>query len=210
MAAYKVTITNQDLCALGGVHVRRNYVAIAKRTLAAVDVSGISVLEATGNLDLSGIRSFDLPAPIPNYILLHSEIYSVTSTSSEEIRFDDPGYSAGSVTCIVLRGDLDLLGVEYRFVDCSRVVRFLEENPYLVSWLLEALTPLQTYLPGASLFLGVVNDPDALKGDELIVTARRDWTVEEALDALNTFDDAWWLDNIQCAADKVTFTVEHE
>jgi len=131
-------------------------------------------------------------------------------TSSEEIRFDDRQDSARSVTCIASRGDLDVLGVKYRFVDNSRVVRFLEENPYLISLLLEALTPLQMYLPAASLFLEVVNDPDALKGDELIVTARRDWTVEEALDALSTFDDAWWLDNIQRAAGNVTITVEHE
>lgn len=207
MAAYKVTRTNQDLCTLGGVHVRRNYIAIAQRTLVAVDVGGFSILEATGNLNPSGVHSFDLPAPTPNYILLHSGIYGPTPTSSEKITVYD---RARSVTCIVSMGDLDLLGVEYEFVDNSRVVRFLEENPCLISLLLEALTPLQTYLPGASLFLEVVNDPDALKGDELIVTARRDWTVEEALDALNEFDDAWWLDNIQRAAGKVIITVEHE
>ncbi len=209
MAAYKVTRTNQEVCTLGGVRVRRNYVAIAQRTLVAVDVGGFPILEATGNLNPSGVQSFDLPAPTPSYILLHSEIYGVTLTSSEEIRFDDRQDSARSVTCIASRGDLDVLGVKYRFVDYSKVVRFLEENPYLVSLLLEALTPLQTYLPGASLFLEVVIDPDALKGDEFIVTARRDWKVEEALEALDKFNDAWWLDNIQRADGKLTITVEH-
>lgn len=187
MSDHEVTKANQDLSTSGDVHVRLYRVPIAQHTLATVDVGSFPILEATGNLILSGVLSLDLPAG-----------------------FDDPQYSAGSVTCITSRGDLDLLGVEYQFVDYSRVARFLEENPYLVSLLLEALTPLQTYLPGASLSLEVVIDPDARKGDEFVVTARRDWKVEEALEALDKFNDAWWLDNIQRAADKVTFTVERK
>lgn len=209
MAIYKVTLTSQALCALKGGHVQRDRSAIAQCTHAAVHAGGVLV-KVTGDLSPSGMHCFDPPTLIPTHIPLLSENYGPTSISGEEITLDDPQYSAGSVTCVASQADLHLLGVEYQFVDYSRVVRLLEENPYLISLLLEALIPLQAYLPGASLFLEVVNDPDALKGDELIVTARRDWTVEEALDALDKFDDAWWLDNIQRAAGNVTITVEHE
>lgn len=209
MANYRVTRTNQELYTLGGTHVRRDYSEIAQRTHVAIQAGGVLVT-MTGVLSLSGIHFSEPTTRVAAHFPLLLENYGPTPISGEEIPSNDPQYSAGSVTCIASQADFDLLGVKYQFVDYSKVVRFLEENPYLISLLLEALIPLQAYLPGASLFLGVVNDPDALKGDELIVTARRDWTVEEALDALKTFDDAWWLDNIQRAADRVTITVEHE
>lgn len=207
MDTYSVTGTNQMLYLHGGAHVRRDRSEIAQGTHVAVHAGGLLV-EVTGNVLLSGY-TFDPSALPQTHNVLHSKNYGRTSISVEEIACDDPDYSVGSVTCIASQADFDLLGVKYQFVDSSRVFRFLEENPYLISLLLEALTPLQTHLPGASLFLEVVNDPDALKGDELIVTARRDWSVEEALDALSKFNDAWWLDSIQRAVDKVTITVEH-
>lgn len=93
------------------------------------------------------------------------------------------------------------------FTGSKEVNVFLGNNTHLYELLLDAAVPIYTHFPGALLSLEVINDPNACKGDELIVTVKRDWTVGEALKAMDEFDEAWWLDNIDHAGGKMIITV---
>jgi transcriptional regulator with XRE-family HTH domain len=98
-------------------------------------------------------------------------------------------------------------------VDHEDVSRMLSDEPDLVPLISEAAEQLSKYFPGAGIRLSHMFDPEG-EGEELILAAHVDYgvdsdpNVDEAMDALDRFDQDWWLQNIRRANGLLIVTLE--
>jgi hypothetical protein len=91
----------------------------------------------------------------------------------------------------------------------DEVLAFLEENPFLVSLLIEAYSPIQHYFPDSNLFLEMFADPESTDDHQLLVALiATHLSPEEALIKLDQLDEDWWLDVMDRAQGKLCINVE--
>ena len=98
-------------------------------------------------------------------------------------------------------------------VDGANVERLLRSSPDLVPLINEAADQLARYFPGAGIRLSHMFDPEG-EGEELILGALpyqevdTDPDVDEAMEALDRFDQDWWLQNVRRANGLLIVTLE--
>jgi transcriptional regulator with XRE-family HTH domain len=80
-------------------------------------------------------------------------------------------------------------------VDEDDVGRMLQAEPDLAPLINEAAEQLLVFIPDARLSLKHLVDPDWDEGEELLLSVSTDLEVDEALEALNRFDQEWWFAN---------------
>ncbi len=95
----------------------------------------------------------------------------------------------------------------YTLRDRAEVIRFLQENPFLVSVVREAYDPIQKHFVGANVFLELSADPEA-DHEELLISIATDLDVGKARANLKLFDHDWWLHALDRAQGKVCIDVE--
>ncbi|MBI3697210.1 MAG: hypothetical protein HY238_20540 [Acidobacteria bacterium] len=95
----------------------------------------------------------------------------------------------------------------YRLRDRAEVLRFLRENPFLISLVREAYNPIQKHFAGAQVFLEVSPDAEA-EHEELLISIETDLDVGKARANLKRFDHDWWLHALDRAQGKVCIDVE--
>lgn len=93
--------------------------------------------------------------------------------------------------------------------DQAEVSQFLQRYPFLVTLLLEAHRNIMKYFPGNSqVYLTVATDPEDLSADQLVVSIATDLDPEQATNALDGFDEQWWLKSLRSMQGKLCITLE--
>ena len=95
----------------------------------------------------------------------------------------------------------------YGYVDKTKVNQFLEQNPFLVPVLYEALPHLRKFFPEAQLLLEYWYDYENPKWVSLFVRIKTAYEVEEELKRLDQFDAEWWLNAPDEVVEKLDISV---
>jgi hypothetical protein len=105
----------------------------------------------------------------------------------------------------------------YTLMHRDRVLRFLNEHPFLVTILLEAYGQIGVHFPPSRLFLDVVTDPEVagaeageVNSEELVLSIATRLDVKEALDRLVHLDNDWWLAAVPRAEGKLCINLEFQ
>ncbi|MSP12380.1 MAG: hypothetical protein EXR62_05415 [Chloroflexi bacterium] len=97
----------------------------------------------------------------------------------------------------------------YAMRDSSSVQSFLESHPQLVGLLLEAYPHLlESFGPQPEVILEVVRNPEAEEPDQLFAYIRTSLPISDALARLDTFDETWFLDQLDRVDDLFNFNLE--
>lgn len=105
----------------------------------------------------------------------------------EEVTAMNPALAVMSLA----QKDLEQLERLYILRDGDTVIRFLEEHLFLLPELLEVPGKIQAHFPNAPLSLQLVLDPEEPGLDHLTVGIGTTLSVDEAMDQLDHFDEAW-------------------
>ena len=108
----------------------------------------------------------------------------------------------------VHEGRRDWLRGRYTLRDERAVDDFLLDNSFLVDLLCTVAVKLEEHLLECELFLEVISYPDSVDDKQLVVSVRADMSDEDTDDALDRFEDDWWLDNLHRAQGKVCIVLE--
>lgn len=84
-------------------------------------------------------------------------------------------------------------------VEADEVRRLLRAHPEITPVINEAADQLVRFIPDARLSLEVVVDPEYGDDEELLLGVGTSLQGLEALDALDRFDEAWWISNVRRA-----------
>jgi hypothetical protein len=90
----------------------------------------------------------------------------------------------------------------YRVRDYASVAEYIRDHAVPIDFLFDIARELEAVFPDAPLSMEVVTDPEEGTG-QLLISAATDSPLEEALDRLRQFDEAWWLDNVHRAHGQV-------
>src|SRR5271165_2545113 len=105
-----------------------------------------------------------------------------------------------------IRRDIEALRISYVFADES-VANFLSRHRAFPSVLSEAIAPLKKCFGTDKIFrLEVSADEDELR--TLYVVVRWTASPQEAVAAIDRFDDEWWLEHMSPAVSTLSFTFE--
>ena len=97
----------------------------------------------------------------------------------------------------------------YSFRGHIEVARFLRQHPSLVSPLLEAPKVASRYFGRVPLALEVFRDPEAHGHRQLFALIETGLDGDAALEALERFDEEWWLDALPRTDYRLAFTLEY-
>jgi hypothetical protein len=109
----------------------------------------------------------------------------------------------------ILAAELAQLQQSYTFRDSAAVLRFLEENPFLVPVLLEAPAWIAGYFAAPKLYLAILADPETGDENQLVLSIVINVPPDQALDQLQQFDEGWWLDVVSRTSGKLCIDVEY-
>jgi hypothetical protein len=101
-----------------------------------------------------------------------------------------------------------LRGNEYVLRNPPAIARFLEANPFLLSFLREAHSEIRKYFPTEELTLQFQRDSEGEEYDHLLL---RIWSKEGATIAgkkRKTLVNNWWLDMMAKVEDKLMISVD--
>jgi hypothetical protein len=98
----------------------------------------------------------------------------------------------------------------YIFRERERVLRFIEENSFLIPLLLEAHTEIHKYFPDAPLFLRIFNDMESYSEDELLLLIGSKYDPAKTYQKMKQLDDKWWLDAMDQSQTKLSIIVEYQ
>jgi hypothetical protein len=96
----------------------------------------------------------------------------------------------------------------YIFREKAEILRFLEEKQFLLSLLEDTYINISHYFPVSDLFLDVVIDPEIANERQLVIFIAIKDNAEEASEALDKFDEEWWMDNMNRAQGSLCITLE--
>src|SRR5579859_7286475 len=96
----------------------------------------------------------------------------------------------------------------YIFREANEVTSFLQENPFLLPLLQDARIQIKRYFPDSDVVLEVVIDPEIMGDKELVAFIVVEKNAEEASQALDRFDEEWWMNALHKAEDKLCITLE--
>jgi hypothetical protein len=113
-------------------------------------------------------------------------------------------------TTAISPGELAQIEQGYQLPQRGEVIQWLEQYPVLVPILLEARGKISEYFGDVQVSLEVVVDPEMIGYSQLIAFITTKADPEEAMDQLERFDDAWWLDSEEPAQDKLEFIVGYQ
>lgn len=93
--------------------------------------------------------------------------------------------------------------------DWRDIRKFLNNYPLLPSVLVEAHSKLMEYFPNnPQVFLSLGIAPEDLRVDHLIASIASGLGVKDAHNALDAFDEDWWLDWLAKTKGKLSITLE--
>ena len=98
----------------------------------------------------------------------------------------------------------------YELRNFAAVAAYVAEHPQLTGFLLDSYGQLRKYFDAtASYALEVVSDPEiSPSSDFLFVNIRTSMPVDEAMERLDQFDEAWYLDQVNSFGELVNFNLE--
>lgn len=97
-----------------------------------------------------------------------------------------------------------------RLNDQDGICRFVNEHPFLLDTLLEAVARVQNYIDDSRITIEVFTDPEVSSSQELLVSILSRLEPDEADTALTQFEEDWWLDNLPKTKNKMCITLEFE
>ncbi len=102
------------------------------------------------------------------------------------------------------------VGDIYELPDLSGVAAFLSIHPFVKDLLLEAQPVIRRIWGSASkATLEIVDEPEVGGQEELFCFVQTDLAPEIALQRLDEFDRAWWVDSVQRAEGKLNFSLKY-
>lgn len=106
-------------------------------------------------------------------------------------------------------GHISSIRHAYSISSPAELASFTGRFPFLIDLLLDASTVLsQTFLDGAIYRLEVTQDMEDEDIEELVCFICTGLDPDEALEKLDAFDEAWFLDNIGETRGRLIFTLE--
>src|SRR4051794_22363447 len=99
----------------------------------------------------------------------------------------------------MLASDRSAFEHDFHLRDAGSVLDFIETDPSLVGLLFEAREQIKSRFLEAVIFVEVENDPDTPAVYRLLVSIGTTLNAEETLQALDQFDQEWWLKNLDRA-----------
>ena len=98
----------------------------------------------------------------------------------------------------------------YELRNSAEVDAYVAKHPQLTGFLLDSYRQLRKYFDAAASFaLEVVRDPEiSPPSDFLFVNIRISMPVDEAMERLDQFDEAWYLDQVDAFGELVNFNLE--
>jgi hypothetical protein len=88
--------------------------------------------------------------------------------------------------------DLKTLRDFYILIEPVKVQKFLEKHSFLLPLLLEAPGRIHHFFPNSPLSLRVMDDPELVEQEQLIISIPSDLEPQEAVNRQNQLDDEWW------------------
>jgi hypothetical protein len=105
---------------------------------------------------------------------------------------------------------IDALGERYEVRDEPVVMRYLWENPFLVSLLWGAREQIDEHFGlDAGGAVRVITDPEAESDQRLFLSVQTELPPEEALARLDELDRGWWLRVLPSSRGKMTIDIEY-
>ncbi|NQX61115.1 hypothetical protein [Paenibacillus qinlingensis] len=82
------------------------------------------------------------------------------------------------------------------FRDYNAVINFLKEHYYLVEIIYAAMDRVHHFFPSESTFceVDIISDEELESNKKLFLYIKSTLEPEEAMEKLDAFDDAWWID----------------
>lgn len=96
----------------------------------------------------------------------------------------------------------------YFFKEKSQVIRFLNENSYLIPLLFDTAKVIEQYFPDYKPKLRYPVDQEVIDSTRLYIDIPTKYSPKEALDKLDKFEDNWWLENEYKGKGNLTLNVE--
>lgn len=91
----------------------------------------------------------------------------------------------------------------------AEVRRFLNTQPELIDFLLDAYAQLQSHFgPGVQAALEVVRDPEVENSEKLFAYILSPLPVDEALARLDALDEDWFLDQLDRVGGRFNFNLQ--
>ncbi len=107
--------------------------------------------------------------------------------------------------------DSEVAALEQAYFLKSRyqVLGFIEQYPFLMSFLLEAPEKIKNFFSDAPLSLKVVSDVEEPLQVQLVLSIEISYDADQAFDQLNELEVAWWLDASERARHKISILTEY-
>jgi hypothetical protein len=96
----------------------------------------------------------------------------------------------------------------YSLRDSRKVLRFLQENQFLILLLIEARGYIAKYFSGSMVVLELETDPDEPHSQQLVAAIVTNSSTDQAYQALKQLDENWWLHALERTRMKLCITVE--
>ena len=111
---------------------------------------------------------------------------------------------------VVQQASIPGLASCYELRNSAEVDAYGAKHPQLTGFLFDSYKQLRTYFDAAASFaLEVVRDPEiSPPSDFLFVNIRTSMPVDEAMERLEQFDEAWYLDQADAFGELVNFNLE--
>ena len=111
----------------------------------------------------------------------------------------------------VRQADIGTLEQLYILRRRSEVIKFLVDNPFLLTFLQEAYRQIRDYFgESVQLVLEVITDPEVAGDQELVIFVRTNLSPNEAFKKLKQLGEEWWLDTPFNIREKLCIDVEFE
>lgn len=83
------------------------------------------------------------------------------------------------------------------------VAEFLAQRPALEAYLVETYSQLRNYFPEETFALDMVYDPNDPTDEAVFVYIETTQPMDDAMDVLEAFRQAWWLDHLRPFAGQI-------
>lgn len=129
---------------------------------------------------------------------------SLVSESAAVSQWSQSGTSVTSVS----ETDLDMVARHYELRDSAVIERVLADSPSLVGLLVEVREKLPHFFPEATFAVELYVEPEIQSSEQVVVLICTGLDPETAFDVLRSFDDSWWLDNMERGQGRICVSLE--
>jgi hypothetical protein len=116
----------------------------------------------------------------------------------------------GAQAAVIVADKLESLKDKFILREQEDIEYFIEENPSVVDFALEACSELRKVFPTEPLFMQMYYEPAGEEYDKLLIKIGTSDGARIASEKLDQFDNSWWLNNLSNANGKLNILLEYQ